>query len=76
MLWYTIVLTYACQDATYRYRSTRSDYLVVCTFIIIIRGEQEAERDEPGMELHIDHDWSLTLPRLLEFGGGIHFHKI
>lgn len=40
------------------------------------RHRQEAERDEPGMELHIDHDWSLTLPRLLEFGGGIHFHKI
>lgn len=40
------------------------------------RHRQEAERDEPGMELHINHDWSLTLPRLLEFGGGIHFHKI
>lgn len=39
------------------------------------RHRQEAERDEPGMELHIDHDWSLTLPRLLELGEGSTFTR-
>lgn len=72
MLWYAIVLL----PMLVKMLPTdidRHDQTISSSAVSLLdeesRHRQEAERDEPGMELHIDHDWSLTLPRLLEFGG-------